>query len=131
MYGGKVIDSYDRRVSYTYIDEYFGDFLFDEFQPFHFYKDDIVDYVIPPEGDRDNYLRFIKELPLVNNPEVFGLHPNAEIGYFTQAVKKMWQHLIELQPQTGTNTSLYFCFDRHNRMTELWCKSIKCIDCEI
>lgn len=105
MYGGRIIDGYDRRVSYTYIDEYFGDFLFDEFQPFHFYKNDIVDYVIPPEGNRDEYLRFIEELPLVNGPEVFGLHPNAEIGYFTQAVKGMWRHLIELQPQTA---STYF-----------------------
>lgn len=104
MYGGRVIDSYDRRVSYTYMDEYFGDFLFDEFQPFHFYKDDTVDYVIPPEGNRDNYLQFIEELPLVNTPEVFGLHANAEIGYYTQAVKEMWRHLIELQPQTGTNS---------------------------
>ncbi|CAL1680177.1 unnamed protein product [Lasius platythorax] len=104
MYGGRVMDSYDRRVSYTYMDEYFGDFLFDEFQPFHFYKD-TVDYVIPPEGDRDDYLRFIEELPLVNTPEVFGLHPNAEIGYFTQAVKKMWRHLIELQPQTAVSVT--------------------------
>ncbi|GAB1860436.1 Dynein heavy chain 10, axonemal [Camponotus japonicus] len=100
MYGGRIMDSYDRRVSYTYMDEYFGDFLFDEFQPFYFYKD-TVSYVIPPEGDRDDYLRFIEELPLVNTPEVFGLHPNVEIGYFTQAVKKMWRHLIELQPQTA------------------------------
>ncbi|XP_011639724.2 dynein heavy chain 10, axonemal [Pogonomyrmex barbatus] len=100
MYGGRVIDSYDRRVSHTYMDEYFGDFLFDEFQPFHFYKDETVDYVIPPEGDRNDYLRFIQELPLVNSPEVFGLHPNAEIGYFTKAVKGMWRHLIEIQPQT-------------------------------
>nr|CAD7435272.1 unnamed protein product [Timema monikensis] len=43
----------------------------------------------------------IDELPLVNSPEVFGLHPNAEIGYFTQAAKEMWLHLVELQPQTG------------------------------
>ncbi|XP_011874224.1 PREDICTED: dynein heavy chain 10, axonemal [Vollenhovia emeryi] len=105
MYGGRVIDSYDRRVSYTYMDEYFGDFLFDEFQPFHFYKNDLVDYVIPPEGNRDAYLRFIDELPLVNSPEVFGLHPNAEIGYFTQAIKRIWRHLIELQPQTAVSVT--------------------------
>lgn len=43
----------------------------------------------------------IDELPLNNTPEVFGLHPNAEIGYYTQAVEEIWQHLIELQPQTG------------------------------
>ncbi|XP_076299453.1 dynein axonemal heavy chain 10-like [Lasioglossum baleicum] len=100
MYGGRVIDNYDRRVSQTYMDEYFGDFLFDAFQPFHFYHDEHVDYVLPAEGERDDYLKFIEELPLVNTPEVFGLHPNAEIGYFTQAVKEMWGNLIELQPQT-------------------------------
>lgn len=40
-------------------------------------------------------------LPLSNTPEVFGLHPNAEINYYTQATREIWNHLIELQPQTG------------------------------
>jgi len=40
-------------------------------------------------------------MPLANTPEVFGLHPNAEIGYYTSAAKEMWSHLIDLQPQTG------------------------------
>lgn len=106
-----MIDSYDRRVSYTYMDEYLGDFLFDEFQPFHFYKNDIVDYVIPPEGNRDDYLKFIEELPLVNTPEVFGLHANAEIGYYTRAVKEVWRHLVELQPQTGAQKKFAYEFD--------------------
>lgn len=43
----------------------------------------------------------IEILPLANTPEVFGLHPNAEIGYYSQAARDMWTHLIELQPQTG------------------------------
>ena len=30
MYGGRVTDSYDRRVLVTYLDEYMGDFLFDK-----------------------------------------------------------------------------------------------------
>ncbi|KAL7295702.1 hypothetical protein TKK_0011053 [Trichogramma kaykai] len=105
MYGGRVIDNYDRRVSKVYMDEYFGDFLFDAFQPFHFYHDEHVDYVLPPIGNRASYMGFIDELPLVNSPEVFGLHPNAEIGYFTQATKEMWAHLIELQPQTAAEGS--------------------------
>ena len=111
MYGGRVIDNYDRRVSKVYMDEYFGDFLFDAFQPFHFYHNEQVDYVVPPIGDRASYLKYIEELPLVNSPEVFGLHPNAEIGYFTQATKEMWSHLVDLQPQTGKHQffiSLFF-----------------------
>jgi hypothetical protein len=47
MYGGRVIDDFDRRIVRVYMDEYMGDFLFDTFQPFHFYRDDNVDYKIP------------------------------------------------------------------------------------
>jgi hypothetical protein len=36
MYGGRVTDSFDRRVLITYLDEYMGDFLFDTCQPFYF-----------------------------------------------------------------------------------------------
>ena len=42
---------------------------------------------------------------MANTPEVFGLHPNAEIGYYTNAAKEMWTHLVELQPQTGKQHS--------------------------
>ncbi|KAJ2948630.1 hypothetical protein O0L34_g7885 [Tuta absoluta] len=101
MYGGRVIDDFDRRVVNTYMEEYLGDFLFDKFQPFHFYKDHSFDYVIPPDCEREEYVEYIDTLPLVNTPEVFGLHPNAEIGYFSQAVRMIWGHLIELQPQTA------------------------------
>ena len=101
MYGGRVIDDFDRRVVVTYMNEYMGDFLFDTFQPFHFYKNDDVDYKIPGEPTRHAYLEYVEGLPLANTPDVFGLHPNAEIGYFTSTVKDMWNQLVELQPQTG------------------------------
>ena len=44
---------------------------------------------------------FIEKLPLVNVPGVFGLHPNAEIGYYTQSAKELWGHLIDIQPHEG------------------------------
>ncbi len=50
---------------------------------------------------RDQYLEYIESLPLANTPEVFGLHANAEINYFTRTTKDIWAQLVELQPQTA------------------------------
>lgn len=36
MYGGRVTDNKDRRVLMTYLEEYFGDFIFDTNQKFFF-----------------------------------------------------------------------------------------------
>lgn len=134
MYGGRAIDSFDRRILTVYMDEYLGDFLFYTFRHFHFFANKDVDYKIPPNGPKKIYvgqflflllcILLLKEkvyffsithsftllsvtdeietLPLANTPEVMGLHSNAEIGYYTQAAKDMWTHLIDLQPQTGT-----------------------------
>jgi len=48
MYGGRVTDNFDRRVLNTYLEEYMGDFIFDNNQKFFFAKSGI-DYVIPEE----------------------------------------------------------------------------------
>ncbi|TPX31992.1 hypothetical protein SmJEL517_g04802 [Synchytrium microbalum] len=100
IYGGRVTDDYDRRVLMTYLDEYLGEFLFDNFQPFAFFANNKVTYNIPPGTSRDTYLNAIEELPLTNSPEVFGLHPDAEIGYLIDSVRSMWSQLTSLQPRT-------------------------------
>ena len=94
--------------------EYLGDFLFDTFQPFHIFEDGPdersrkvecglapVDYKIPPLGGREAYIKGIDSMPGIEaqTPEVFGLHPNAEIDYLTNASKKLWTDLIDLQPR--------------------------------
>lgn len=38
IYGGKVIDAYDRRILLAYVEEYFGDFIYSSYQPFTFYN---------------------------------------------------------------------------------------------
>ncbi|XP_004690685.2 PREDICTED: dynein heavy chain 10, axonemal [Condylura cristata] len=105
MYGGRAIDSFDRRILTVYMDEYLGDFIFDTFQPFHFFQNKEVDYKIPVGDLKEKFVEAIEALPLANTPEVFGLHSNAEIGYYTQAARDMWAHLLELQPQTGESSS--------------------------
>lgn len=49
IYGGKVIDNYDRRILLMYVEEYFGDFIYSSYQPFKFYNckehDKIIEYM--------------------------------------------------------------------------------------
>ena len=70
MYGGRVSDSFDRRILTTYLDEYLGDFLFDTFQPFHFYVGKGVDYLIPAMGPHENYTAAIDALSPITNPRL-------------------------------------------------------------
>lgn len=98
MYGGRVSDDMDRRVLSTYLEEYMGDFLFDDCQKYFFSRAGF-DYELPSLGPLENYVETIEALPLVNSPAVVGLHPNAEIGYSTNATKNLWKDLICLQPR--------------------------------
>ena len=69
MYGGRAIDLFDRRILNTYLKEFFGDFIFDTFKPFHFYVDEEVDYDIPEdEGTKDSYVVKIETMTLDNTP---------------------------------------------------------------
>lgn len=56
MYGGRAIDSFDRRILTTYMDEYLGDFIFDTFQPFHFFQNKDVDYKIPAGDAKEKFV---------------------------------------------------------------------------
>jgi len=69
--GGRVSDSFDRRVLTTYLEEYLGDFLFDTFQPFHFYvlgADGGTD--VPPAGPRVGVHQGHRIFAAVQSPEV-------------------------------------------------------------
>eukprot|EP00742_Colponemidia_sp_Colp-10_P004363 GILJ01004656.1.p1 GENE.GILJ01004656.1~~GILJ01004656.1.p1 ORF type:complete len:2862 (-),score=582.32 GILJ01004656.1:82-7611(-) len=104
MYGGRVTDDFDRRVLVTYLDEYMGDFLFDDFQPFFFSRAGF-EYQLPQLGPLENYTSMVESLPLNNGPEVFGLHSNAEIGYFTSSSKAVFTDLLSMQT-TKSDSSL-------------------------
>ncbi len=108
MYGGRVTCDFDRRIVMTYLDEYMGDFIFDTFRKFHFYTPVgavTSPYNVPLRGDRELYVQAVEGLPLINSPEVLGLHSNAEIAYLTASTRTMFKDLVSLQPRTGGQSS--------------------------
>ena len=54
MYGGRVTDNFDRRVLTTYLDEYMGDFLFDNNTKFSFSKSEDFNYILPEFKNVEN-----------------------------------------------------------------------------
>lgn len=87
MYGGRVTDDFDRRTLITYLDEFMGDFLFDKNNKFSFAKTDNFNYNLPEFPSMEVLQSKINELPIIDHPYVFGLHPNSEITYFTNSAK--------------------------------------------
>jgi len=95
MYGGRVTDNNDRRVMTCYLLEYMGDFIFDANQRFFFSRAG-ADYVIPTETTTEATMEFIDQIPLFTVPNVFGLHSNAEITYYSNAAKELWVNIIQM-----------------------------------
>ncbi|XP_062872057.1 dynein axonemal heavy chain 12 [Trichomycterus rosablanca] len=93
-YGGRVTDDWDRRLLLTVLAD--------------FYNKDIIEnsryafspsgkYYAPPKSVYEDYVEFIKNLPSIQHPEVFGMHENVEISKDLQQTKLLFDSLILTQ----------------------------------
>ncbi|RUS80966.1 hypothetical protein EGW08_011286 [Elysia chlorotica] len=76
-YGGRVTDAWDRRTLTTILSHFYRPELLVLDQDFYF--DPEKKHMLPPDGDVESYITFTQTMPLVVSPEVFGMHPNADI----------------------------------------------------
>merc|ERR1711998_632784 len=47
------------------------------------------------------YRKYIDALPLVDDPEIFGLHGNADLAYRTSQTKQVLGTILDIQPKEG------------------------------
>ncbi|KAF2988285.1 hypothetical protein EK904_001939 [Melospiza melodia maxima] len=92
QYGGRVTDDYDKRLLNCFArvgdlrnTVWFSENMFDS--AFCFY----TGYKIPVCKTLEQYFEYIQLLPAMDTPEVFGLHPNADITFRKTIFKILYQ----------------------------------------
>ncbi len=53
----------------------------------------------PPNSDYLGYHNYINQHLPQESPHLYGLHPNAEIGFLTATSEKLFRTVFELQPR--------------------------------
>jgi len=91
MYGGHITDAWDRRTNNAYLGVLINEKLFEgmEFGPgFKSPDPDSMDYA--------GYVTYVDEKLPPDSPTMFGLHPNAEIGYLTNWTSTIFDTILGL-----------------------------------
>ena len=95
-YGGRVTDEIDRRVLSGYLNQFFCE---EALRVENFPLSSLDEYYVPKEGPLDSYREYIATLPVSDQPEAFGQHPNADISYMITDSSITLESCLSLQPK--------------------------------
>eukprot|EP01042_Synura_sphagnicola_P030591 gene30591-39415_t len=109
QYGGKITDSLDRRMFKTYTTVWLNSttcqegFSFNPKSPIFKIPDNFV-YKVENFENIGQYHNYIKSFPEIDSPEIFGLHPNADLTFRVKEVNALFNTLGDTQPKGGGNS---------------------------
>jgi len=93
MYGGHITDGWDRRTNNSYLHVLMRPEILQQMQltlaPGYKSPD-------PNKFDREAYRKYIEEKLPPEIPQMFGLHPNAEIGYLTTQSETLFSTILSV-----------------------------------
>ena len=98
-YGGRVTDSWDRRLLNVYINQFFCE---DAIAIKRFPVSELPEYFVPEPGPKQEYMQYIDKLPKADPPMAFGQHSNAEVSSNQFNVIEFFDICQMLQPSNET-----------------------------
>ena len=96
-YGGRVTDDWDRRTLMSILSIYMVPDILEE--GYSFSKSGT--YYAPAIGTRDEIIQYFESLPIHDDPEVFGMHDNANVTFNTNESLALMANLLSLQPRAS------------------------------
>ena len=95
-YGGRVTDDWDRRCLISMLTRFYLPEIIDD-DDYRYSKSGT--YYVPPPTDRKGYIDYMESLPKVDDPELFGMHSNADITFQKKESFYMMFTMLSLQPR--------------------------------
>eukprot|EP00304_Pavlova_gyrans_P012708 CAMPEP_0206041750 /NCGR_PEP_ID=MMETSP1466-20131121/6142_1 /ASSEMBLY_ACC=CAM_ASM_001126 /TAXON_ID=44452 /ORGANISM="Pavlova gyrans, Strain CCMP608" /LENGTH=4121 /DNA_ID=CAMNT_0053416453 /DNA_START=38 /DNA_END=12403 /DNA_ORIENTATION=- len=105
VFGGRITDKMDVRTARTVLEAFFNPGAVEQHASYCPQLDSRFKYAAPPEGPLDSYRKYISTFPLVDRPEIFGLHQNADISSQQKESKDILDAIIAVQPRTSSGGS--------------------------
>ncbi|CDI82021.1 hypothetical protein EAH_00024830 [Eimeria acervulina] len=99
-YGGRVTDANDKRLIDFILHTYINEKLIQEGAAYKFSKSGI--YYCPDEEDVEGFQKYITSLPANAQPEVFGLHENANINCAQMEGKELLDGILSMTPRSSS-----------------------------
>lgn len=97
-YGGRVTDEWDRRTLTTILSRYYTQDVISADEEFKL--DESGTYYVPRVSEHAQFVEFAKSLPMIAEPEVFGMAENADIIKDQQATEEMLTSILLTQVRT-------------------------------
>lgn len=100
MYGGHITDYFDRRTNNTYLSVIFNESLVQ--------KMELAPKLQAPDPQSFDYIayeKFIEKNLPTESPPIYGLHPNAEIGFLTSKAENLFSSIVRLEVGSESSSS--------------------------
>ena len=107
MYGGHIVNDFDRMLANTYLEFFMREELLDEMPlyPYLDSKDTEAFHAPGVNGSYESVVTHIDETLRSETPLAFGLHPNAEIGFRTRSSEILLGIILELSTSSSNEGS--------------------------